>query len=204
MEHRTLSLGAKLTYAIIRRSEMYAIDKGKAKDGYFWLTRAAIASKLHRSPRKISDYIKELVDAGIIQRRCIPSNHNGLVIHDFFRIDWEVVRGLELDEAQASPSLYEEETTSKYVENPDTVETLEIINDRQGPPPEWEDLDTPPPGYFDDTVVPDDPPDWCGKTDPEGFPIRDDSIFDGPQEQASLTQEERQSSNHLDFESITF
>ena len=152
MEHRTLSLGAKLTYGIIRRSEMYAIDKGKAKNGYFWLTRAAIASKLNRSLRKISDYIKELVDAGVIQRRCIPSNHNGLVIHDYFRIVWEVVKDLE---RETPPSDAEEESgTDIYYEDPNEPPELE---EHFSP---WDPYEDPfiPAGRSDENLETEEPP----------------------------------------------
>ena len=185
-----------MTYAILRRGEIYAEEHKTLKNGLFWMTRAYIASKLHKSKRAISNYIKELADEGIIERRCIQDSRNGFSIRDYFRINWDVVEGLEngdtrVNDVNEEPTTDHHLSTETRIQNRLEDQTLPIKHKEQAIPtscaespdrePDWcgrvpDDIDyqdwfevTPPPGWSEDIVDPGEPPDLCGEKTPENY-----------------------------------
>lgn len=187
LESKILSPGAKVTYAILNKGEHYAEEHKTLKNGYFRLTRAYIASKLNKSKRMVSDYLKELADAGIIERKTVHDYYNGFSTREVFRINWKVVKALEYDDTTPEETekpivLYEEIKTRQDL----SVEETSLKHEEPSEPsiyvespdeePDWcgripDDIDyqdwfevKPPPGWSDDIVDPGEPPDWCGQS----------------------------------------
>ncbi len=108
LECGVLSFGAIVTLAVLIRCESYRICKHQTRDRFFWESRAHIASVLHKSRRSVSDYIRELVNARIIERKSIPSfDSYGPSKHDWFHINWERVNNLGSDETHTSDIINE-------------------------------------------------------------------------------------------------
>ena len=229
LENRKLSFGAKLVFAImVNCVNITTKERISASRKYF-------AFLLDKSERHISRYYDELVNAKVVKKQYITNKYGDK--HNFFQIDWEVVKGLEEDGVQSNANLLEETPSSPnivrepqnmidkeelpfgfdeqtapavYVERPDVIpdwcgqitpeDFSEWFNDQKCPPPGWKDWNTPPPGWFEDTVDPGEPPDWYGKTDPEGFPLKDHFILSEPPILAPQTQEVQQFSIDYDPE----
>ena len=116
-----LSFGAIVTFSVLIRCESYRICKHQTRDGFFWESRAHIASVLHKSSRSVSDYIRELVNARIIERKSIPSfDSYGPSKHDWFRINWERVQGLRSGETQTSDII------NRVVPYPQTTDNSDV------------------------------------------------------------------------------
>ena len=152
LENRILSFGAKLTCAILVNCvNITKKERVSAPRKYF-------AVLLNKSERNISRYYDELVNAKVVKKQCITNKYGDK--RNFFRIDWEVVKGLEEDGVQSNANLLEE-----------TPSPPNIVREPQNRIDEEElpfgfDEQTDPSVYVE---RPDVIPDWCGKTDREDF-----------------------------------
>ena len=184
LENRTLSSGAKLTFAIM------ANRVNITKKEYFSVSRKHVAFLLNKSDRQVSRFFDELVNAKIIRRQCVTDKFG--LKHDYFRINWDEVKGLEEEELSPNANILEE--TPKPLNNArrhpkrSDAENISVESENLNDPliyvekpdeePDWcgsppDDLDyqdwfvvTPPPGWSDDIVDPGEPPDWCGGNTP--------------------------------------
>ena len=158
LEYGKVSLGAVLTLSILMDRESIEEKYHKLdKKGYFWVTKAYIASILHISYGSITKYYKELLDAKLIQRRYIPKNTDGYSKQYFYRIDWGTLLQLGLEEPHSCEASTQEEVVASN-----------IVHDNPDEPPKWseeampffEDSDPPPPEWIEGIKDPGEPPFW--------------------------------------------